>query len=101
MNLDIVWRVIMPNMLIKINLGPSFSYFTFYPSAVQLAKSPKRSKSSDPCYGGKNESFDEKQDIVQVLYIKLYLKMSGNINFSKFWAFVGRSVPPLLGGGLI
>ena len=45
---------------------------------------------------GKNESFDENRDLSQVLYIKLHLKMPGNINFSMFWSIVGRSVPPLL-----
>ena len=52
-------------------------------------------KFSDPPYGGSNVIFHQIQNFPQLLYIKLHLKMSGNINFFQFWVILGLLVPPL------
>ena len=54
-------------------------------------------KFSDPMYRGSNIIVHQIQNFPQLLYIKLHLKMSGNINFFQFWVILGHLVPPLLG----
>ena len=52
-------------------------------------------KFSDPMYRGSNIIVHQIQNFPQLLYIKLHLKMSGNINFFQFWVILGHLVPPL------
>ena len=73
------------------------SHTAFSPSAQFWHKSGKNDVFSDPCYGGSNVIFDQNRNIPQVLYIKLHLKMPGNINISMFLIIWGRLVPPLAG----
>ena len=51
-------------------------------------------KFSDPMYRGSNIIVHQIQNFPQLLYIKLHLKMSGNINFFQFWVILGHLVPP-------
>ena len=53
-------------------------------------------KFSDPMYRGSNIIVHQIQNFPQLLYIKLHLKMSGNINFFQFWVILGHLVPPLI-----
>ena len=53
-------------------------------------------KFSDPMYRGSNIIVHQIQNFPQLLYIKLHLKMSGNINFFQFQVIWVHQFPPYL-----
>ena len=83
--LEVIWDTSMGDKIVllseKVQSLSYISHTAFSPSAQFWQKSGKNDVFSDPCYGGSNVIFDQNRNIPQVLYIKLHLKMPGNINF--------------------
>ena len=83
--LEVIWDTSMGDKIVllseKVQSLSYNSHTAFSPSAHFWQKSGKNDVFSDPCYGGSNVIFDQNRNIPQVLYIKLHLKMPGNINF--------------------
>ena len=83
--LGVIWDISMGDEIVilseKVQSLSYNSHTAFSPSGRFLQKSGKNDIFSDPCYGGSKFIFDENRHIPQVLYIKLHLKMPGNIDF--------------------
>ena len=80
-SLSVLEGIIMSYQVKKDKFLSCNLHTVFSPSVRFLAKSGKNGVFSDPCYGGSNIIVDQNRNIPQVLYIKLHLKMPGNINF--------------------